>query len=253
MPGDMRELVLQMARDRDQDRKDHQAFLQTMVTALLTKNTTSNTPTIGELMDAQLKMRELAAPAGKGEPEVILQALKLGLETAAGRAPGGDDAEGGADILTKLIDKIGVPLIEAIQRRSSAPTRAPAPGGALPARGAAGGAPAQATGLPPELEPFAFLRQWTPYLLGWGKTSFDPARAAAVIYNVVPDPYFPVLEDFLSKTPAERFSILVQLDPRLQAYQDYTERITTALKAEIGDDDTDAGELAPGDQGSDQP
>ncbi|MGH6628248.1 MAG: hypothetical protein ACREB3_00790 [Burkholderiales bacterium] len=232
-------ILLKLSQDREDDRKNHQHFLETMVTALLTRGQ-GNLPTLPELMDAQLKMRELAAPAGKTDGDLVLQALKLGLETATGRTPG-EGGEGDGEVLSKLVDKIALPLFEAITRRSAprpAPNSLPGPGsGQLPlSQGQNGVRPGN---LPPELEPYRFLKRYTVTLLGWAKTNFDPERVAAAIYNLLPDEFFPVLEMFLNRPATERFSILVQLDPRLQAYQTYLEAVTTALQNELNLDTGD--------------
>jgi len=193
-----------------------------------------------DMVDAQIKLRDLSGPPQKTDGDLMLQAMRLALE--AGRGSGGEGSGGEADLFSKVIDKVAVPIIEAIRTQRQAAPRRPT---ALPPGNPPTGQSVGADMLPPELEPYRFLRQYSPHLLGWARTNFDPARVSGVIYNLVPDEFFPVLESFLARTPPERFSILIQLDPRLQPYQTYLDTVMNELSKEIAVD-VEPGEREPG-------
>jgi len=234
-------MLIGLQRQLDEDRKGRERFLETLVTAMLTKGQVS-TPTMTDLVDAQIKLRDLTTPQQKSDGDLVLQAVRLALEAGGGLR--GEGGGGDEDIFSKVIDKVAVPIVEAIRENRKANAARPV---ALPAashiQGPAPGAPGGA--LPPELEPYRFLRQYSQHLLGWARTNFSPDRVSAVIYNLVPDEYFPVLESFLSRSAPERFSILVQLDARLQPYQTYLDAVMTALSQEIALD-AEPGEGASG-------
>lgn len=241
--ADTSSMLIAMQRQLDEDRRGREHFLETLVTAMLTKGQVS-TPTMTDLVDAQLKLRELSTPQGKTDGDLVLQSVRLALE-AGGHLRSEGEGGGDTDIFTKVIDKVAIPLVDAIKsHRAAAPAPAAISARATGPRPVPG--PAGAGTLPPELEPYAFLRQYSPHLLGWARSGFDPTRVSAVIYNLVPDEFFPVLESFLNRSAPERFSILVQLDPRLQPYQTYLDAVMTALSEEMNLDAAEPGDGEPG-------
>lgn len=232
---------------------DRQKFLETLITALLTR---SSGPSLKELVEVQLQLRELnpPAPPPRSELSTLVEAMKVGGALVSGRAIDPDSDSGSGDVLDRVLDKVPK-LIDMFTSKPPQPIPAPAPRGpvpvrALPAQNPPGDPmPAKPTPapIPAELQPYVFLRQFSPTLQGWAQSEFSPARVASGIYDLVPDQHLPALDQFVHLPPAQRQTILAQLDPKLVAYAPYLSQVADALAKLIDTEASDSDEDESGD------
>ena len=233
------QLLVKMAEQRDRDRDQQTAFLQTLITALAGRNAAPAGASLTELVQGVAALKALSGPDQAATPvNVIMEALRAGLEL---RGEAGDEKES-VDPVMRLLEKVIPGIMAAAANRPGPP---PLPLTATPAGKASpvakpdliGAAQPATSPVAPELEPYLWLRKYLPTFLGWAKAGVSPRRAANVIDNLVPEGQLPLLEQLLSMEPGPRHSLFVQLEPRLQPYRGYLDEICQELLTDEGEDD----------------
>ena len=178
--------------------------------------------------------------------EIMRAALEFAREAQG--IEGGDGGDGG---IMGLIKQFAPLLLGALTHTPAAPGapraagQLPAPTGPrlAPAPAPAGPAPAAAPQLPGEWARFTFLKPYAGYLIDCARSNTDPVAVGEFAYHRVPEEMLPDLEAFINLEPSQRMALLVQLEPRVQTYAPYVEKVVEAITAEFnagGDDGANA-------------
>jgi hypothetical protein len=239
-------LMLIMSQERAKSEERFSAMLTTLLTTMIGN---SKPPSIQDQLAQLTAIKAMTGDNPRAPIELIRDAVRQGIEianTVAGRAnPGDDDGDEGGGNMARLIEKGIDTFSKLLEARQAARPAAPAAARiAAGTPGVAGGAaPAVALPLPEAVQPYAWLVRYVPDVIKWANAGFSVQRAAAVVYQLVPDDRLPELEAFARIDKAERHEILARLDGRLSPYLGYLDEIAAELintfDQDEEDDDTD--------------
>lgn len=231
-PGSLASFIQEMRAETKAAQDRHMRFMETVVTAIIGGQ---KPPSLKDQVDQLVALKSLADSNPKPDSTLISDAIKTGLDLAGrarGESPSDDDDDQGGGSTMRVIERI-------IDKVLTQPRRPhPAPGPTAAAGGPEGGP------LPPELQPYAWLKKFAPYLIGWSRENFSPERAANVILEfVTTDEHMAMLEQFVKMPANIRNPILVQLDGRLGNYQAFIDNLAAELvkkfDTEFSTDDED--------------
>lgn len=216
----------------ERDRR-HEEFIQRILLALV--------PGAGKTsgVDDLLKTIEVVQKLnGGGGVDKQIELLKIGVEIGAGMEPG-KSPEGWAPLIMAALDKYGDAFFSKMGRPSAAaspaPARLPASTEPAPTNGSGPAKPASAdsTGkpapIPAELQPFAWLARYAPYIIDCAARHRKPAAIAAFIFEEIPDQHAEALKSFVAMPSDDRARLLAALDPRLAPTAEYVDQVAAEL------------------------